>query len=298
MGIVTLTTDFGRRDEYVGVMKGVAAGIDPALRVIDLTHGIDPQDIVHGAYVLAAACDYFPRGTVHLAVVDPGVGGQRRIVALESDRYRFVAPDNGLLERVLAGRPIRQAVVVENRRYFLPRVSQTFHGRDILMPVAAHLAAGVDVSALGPVIDPRTLATGVVPGCRAVATGGVAGSVIAVDRFGNLMTTIDAASIEALAATDAADVVVTAGRHTIRGLARSYASVAPGAPLAIIGSRGLLEISINHGSARAVLGLGKADAVRVELSPASSRRPPAAKNNHRGFAGKATSPFSVNPNEP
>lgn len=265
MHLVTLITDFGLRDEYVGVMKGVAAGIDPTLRVIDITHGIDAQDIVHGAHILAAACDYFPAKTVHLAVVDPGVGSGRRILAVETARYRFVAPDNGLLERVLAGRRIQAMVAVENRHFYLPQVSRTFHGRDIFMPVAAHLAGGVALAELGPAIDPQQMVAGVVPGCRIISPGCIEGVVIAADRFGNLLTSIDAAAIAALVRTGSvADLVVEAGGRSIRGLAPSYAAAARHAPLAIIGSRGLLEISVNCGDAGKTLGLGKADAVRIK----------------------------------
>jgi S-adenosyl-L-methionine hydrolase (adenosine-forming) len=265
MGLLTLTTDFGLRDEYVGVMKGVAAGIDPGGRIIDITHGIDAQDIVHGAYILAAACDYFPRGAVHLAVVDPGVGSARRIVAVETDHYRFVAPDNGLLERVLGGRAIRTVVAVENPRCFLAPVSRTFHGRDIFMPAAAHLAAGVALTELGPVVEPSSLATGVVPGCRAMLSGGIEGTVIAADRFGNLLTTIDAASIAAYCRSAEDRIVISVGSREIRGLAASYSAVARHQPLAIIGSRGLLELSVNHASASAMLGLNKGDTVCLTL---------------------------------
>ena len=267
MGIVSLTTDFGNHDEYVGVMKAVAAGIDPALRVIDITHGIDAQDIVHGAYILAAACDFFPPGTVHLAVVDPGVGTSRRIVAVETERFRFVAPDNGLLSRVLRHRHIRQAVAVENRHFFLPRVSHTFHGRDIMMPVAAHLASGVALSEMGPPIDFQSMVTGGVPGCRMMSSGGIEGAVIAADRFGNLLTTIDAATIDRLRPTGRERLVVSAGPHRIRGIADTYADLTRQQAMAIVGSRGLLELSINHGSARDALGLEKADPVRVTVDP-------------------------------
>lgn len=268
MRLVTLVTDFGLRDEYVGVMKGVAAGIDPTLTIVDITHGIEAQDVVHGAFVLAAACDYFPAGTVHLAVVDPGVGSARRILAVETDRFRFVAPDNGLLERVLACRSIQAMVAVENRRFFLDRVSRTFHGRDIFMPVAAHLAAGVPLAELGPAIDPQSMVSGVVPGCRIISDERIDGAVVAADRFGNLLTTIDAASVDALVRSACGrQITVVAGQQVIHGLAASYDAVATHAPLAIIGSRGLLEISINGGSAQDTLGLGKTDPVRVTLGP-------------------------------
>lgn len=264
MTLITLLTDFGTVDEYVGVMKGVVAGIDPNARTVDISHHIAPQDIVHGAFVLAAAYAYFPAGTIHVAVVDPGVGTMRRILALECGEYRFVAPDNGLLERVLADRTTGEMVSVENPRYFLDRVGLTFHGRDIFAPVAAHLAAGVPLTRLGPAIDRRSLVSGVVPGCRFSAHSRLDGTVVAVDRFGNLMTSIDAGAIDTLNRRigGRSPIVELAGRP-IGGIVDTYGRVPLHAPLALVGSRGLLEISVNGGNAQQVLNAGKNDRVSV-----------------------------------
>jgi S-adenosyl-L-methionine hydrolase (adenosine-forming) len=262
--LISLLTDFGTRDEYAGVMKAVMAGINPQARIVDITHGIDPQDVIHGAFILSAAYGYFPAGTVHVAVVDPGVGGARRILAVECGGYRFVAPDNGLLERVLADQADTLVVTVENQRYFLRPVSRTFHGRDIFAAVGAHLAAGLPLSELGPVLDRRSVVSGVVPGCRFAAPDRLEGTVVAIDRFGNLMTSIDAAAVETLARRSAGSrLVVELAGSPIGGVVPFYDSVDKLHPLAIIGSRGLLEISINCGNAGRILKAGKKDSVRV-----------------------------------
>lgn len=266
MSLITLLTDFGNQDEYVGVMKGVIVGIDPDARIVDICHHIDPQDIVHGAYVLAAAYPFFPEGTVHLAVVDPGVGGMRRILAIECGRHRFVVPDNGLIDQVRVDQSDMAAVSVEDRRYFLKRVSHTFHGRDIFAPVAAYLAAGLPLKELGPAVDRETIVTGVVPQCRFATQRCVEGMVIAVDRFGNLTTNIDAATIDRLARRiPDKQMMVELADKQIGGIFTSYDAVARHSPLAVIGSRRLLEISVNCGNARQALGAGKRARVRVRL---------------------------------
>lgn len=264
MALITLLTDFGTRDEYVGVMKGVIAGIIPDARIVDISHYIEPQNIVHGAFILAAAYPYFPAGTIHVAIVDPGVGGKRRILVVEYDRQRFVVPDNGLIEQVLAdGLPL-SVVSVEDARYFLTHVSHTFHGRDIFAPVAAHLAAGLPMTDLGPAVDHRGMVSGVVPRCGFSTPRCVEGKVVAVDRFGNLMTNIDADSIDRLAQRIAGQtMVVILGERPIGPIVASYDRVARQTPLAVIGSRGLLEISVNCGNARQVFNARINDRVRV-----------------------------------
>jgi hypothetical protein len=266
MAHITLLTDFGLQDEYVGVMKGVIAGIHPNARIVDVCHGIEPQNIVQGAYLLAASYDYFPVGSVHVGVVDPGVGGDRRIVALETDGHRFVVPDNGLIEIVRDGNVPLTAVSVESPRYFLDRVSHTFHGRDIFAPVAAHLAAGLPLAELGPAVDADSLVCGVVPRCGYTVSRGVEGHVIAVDRFGNLMTNIDKDAIDQLARhSTGRRMVVELADQQIGGVVSAYEQVARRMPLAIVGSRGLLEISVNCGDARQILQAGVTDKVRVHL---------------------------------
>ena len=267
--LITLLTDFGLVDEYVGVMKGVIAGISPATRVVDISHFIDPQDIVHGAFILAAAFPYFPPGSIHVAVVDPGVGTGRRILAAVCDDHFFIAPDNGLLEIVMESRSVTELVDVTETKYFLSQVGSTFHGRDIFSPVAAHLAQGLTVASLGPVVDQSTIVSGIVPHCRFLSKSCIEGCVVAVDRFGNLMTNINKSAIDRLTQRwmDGALVVELNGKP-IGGLMSSYDQVANPAPLAIIGSRGLLEISVNCDSAQQVLKAGKRSMVRVALSRA------------------------------
>lgn len=264
MALITLLTDFGLQDEYVGVMKGVIAGIAPTVRVVDISHAVYPQDVVHGAFLLAAAYPFFPPGSVHLAVVDPGVGGPRRILAVECGGHRFVAPDNGLLERVLAGQPDARVVAVEKRRYFLDQISDTFHGRDIFAPVGAHMAGGLPLTQLGPVVDRRAVVSGVVPHCRFTDNDGIEGVVVAVDRFGNLLTNIDRGALERLTRRTAAErlVVELVGKWA-GALVRAYSHAAAQAPLALVGSRGLVEISVNGGSAQKALKAAIKDHVRV-----------------------------------
>src|SRR5262245_36458884 len=189
--VIALLSDFGVRDHYVGTMKGVVLGICPDATLVDISHEIEPHDVVAGALELAAAYRYFPAGTVFLAVVDPGVGSARRAVAIEAGDYRFVAPDNGVVSLVLEEQPPRRAVELSERRYARPTVSRTFEGRDRFAPAAAWLAKGVDVSALGRAAG--ALQRIAVP-AAAVGAGGIVGEVLRVDRFGNLVTNIDSAT--------------------------------------------------------------------------------------------------------
>jgi len=266
MALIALLSDFGTRDEYVGVMKGVIAGIEPAARVVDICHRIEPQNIVHGAFILKATVPYFPEGTIFVAVVDPGVGGRRRILAADCDGRRFVMPDNGLIEGVLNSSSEAAVVSVENRSCFLTPVSRTFHGRDIFAPVAAHLAGGLPLAELGPPVDPAELVTGMMPRCRFSSRDGIQGVVIAADRFGNLMTNIDEQAIERLTErTAGGQVIVSLGDTTIGAIVDSYDRAAKDEPLAIIGSRGLLEIAVNCGNARQRLQTEKNQRVRVQL---------------------------------
>lgn len=266
MPLIALLSDFGACDEYVGVMKGVIAGIAPGVRVVDICHQIEPQNIVHGAFILQAAVPYFPKGTIFVAVVDPGVGGRRRILAADCGGRRFVVPDNGLIEGALKNPSEASVVSVENRRYFLTPVSRTFHGRDIFAPVAAHLAAGLPMAQLGPPVDPADAVTGKMPRCRFSSRDGIEGVVIAADRFGNLMTNIDERAVaRILNRVDGRQATVVLADIPVGAIVDSYDQVAKNAPLAIIGSRGLLEIAVNCGNARQMLQKGKNRRVRVQL---------------------------------
>ncbi len=258
MALVTLTTDFGLKDEYVGLMKGVILSINPALSMVDLTHGIDPGDVRQGAHLLAASFRYFPPGTVHLAVVDPGVGGERRILCMKAGGHLFTAPDNGLLSVVAAAEGVELLVDVKEKGYFLPHVSRTFHGRDIMAPISARLASGLCPRVLGPLLDAGEL----VPLAEASAGEPGRGTVIAVDRFGNLITDMGKERIENPGRGKKLRVRV--GDLTISGIHDTYCSVPPGTPLALFGSRGYLEISVNRGNAQKRAGVEKGASVTVE----------------------------------
>ncbi len=243
--IVTLTTDFGVRDPWVAEMKGVILGIARAARqtieLVDVTHEVAPHEVVEGALALEAAAPFFPPGTVHVAVVDPGVGTARRAIAVAAREQVFIGPDNGLFTPFLAGADWK-AWEVTNAEYRLPAVSRTFHGRDVFAPAAAHVAIGVDPARLGPpVTDPVRLAW---PEARTLA-GRVAGTVIHVDRFGNLVTSIRAAAVERVAGARA--MVSVAGCSV--PLVGTYGELAPGGVGALVGSSGRLEIAVREGSA-------------------------------------------------
>lgn len=259
--IVTLTTDFGTSDAYVGAMKGVLLRIAPDLRLHDLSHEIPPQDVAHGARVLRGACPFFPAGTVHLAVVDPGVGTERAPIAAIAGGQAFVGPDNGLFAEVVAAlgggsaRRIEPAPALA--RHFPASRSATFHGRDVFAPAAGLLASGLATLAeLGPehtlVVAARSRPTTV--------QGALVGRVTHHDRFGNAITDVTAADLAALGP----DCRVTLGDGTPLVLTRTYGDAVAGATLALIGSEGFLEIAVVGGSARASSRFGVGALVRVE----------------------------------
>lgn len=276
--LVTLTTDFGTADGYVGTMKGVILSIVPHAQLVDISHHIARQNLRQAAYTLYTAYPFFPPRTVHLVVVDPGVGSARRPIALCTPAGCFVAPDNGALSYVMARERVEVVVELTDPRYRLPQVSYTFHGRDVFAPAAAHLAAGVPISALGPpVTDPVTFP----PPRLDVAPEQVEGEVLHADRFGNVITSIgllgwSAGELsldpafgrvegETLVRFRAGQAVVQVAGQEIAGVHRTYADVAPGQALALVGSEGHLEIAVREGSAAQRLGLHVGDAVVLRL---------------------------------
>jgi S-adenosylmethionine hydrolase len=276
MTIVTLLSDFGTRDEYVGVVKGVILTVAPQVTIVDIAHHIAPRDVPAAADMLAAAFPYFPSGSVHLAVVDPGVGSARRIVCAEAAGHRLLAPDNGLLTRVLAEHAVQRVHQVTNTRFFRVPVSPTFHGRDIFAPVAGHLAQGGDMAELGPALDPAGLQRLDLRIPRwAPDRRRIEGSVTAVDRFGNLITNITRRDLELLAggAGGPGALRIRIGPHRLAGLAPCYAGVPPGHPLAVIGSRGRLEIAVNGGSAAAYFASATGKDVWVALEDGAGGHP-------------------------
>jgi hypothetical protein len=258
-GVIALLTDFGLRDHYVGVMKGVILSVNPYARIIDISHEIGSQDILDAYFLLSNTYKYFPKGTIFAAVVDPGVGGDRAIIAVQTDRFVFLAPDNGLLGFLEKEGRIERAVRVQEPRYFLQPVSNTFHGRDIFAPVAGHLSLGIEIAHLGP--DVERIQKIQAPSPKVTKEGVIVGEVVSVDRFGNLVTNIPGDRL-----TGADHVEVRIGKTTIHDLSKSYAFARKGQLLAVVGSTGNLEISVNRGSAQKKTGAKLGDGVRVHHS--------------------------------
>lgn len=267
--IITLLTDFGTQDTYVGVMKGVITTICPQATVIDLTHEVPPQDIATGAFLLDISVDYFPQGTVHVAVVDPGVGTERKPIAIQTDKAFFVGPDNGIFTLVLHRYRMLLAVQLDNPKYHLPHTSTTFHGRDIFASVAAHMASGVPPEELGtPITRLQRLP---LPRIR-VEWQGIRATVVHIDRFGNAITNLTHADYQSWCARwDVKEPIVRIGQGDILlTIHRTYGDVPVGQPLALFSSSGRLEIAVNGGSAQQTFGLRRGDVVwvlRREESP-------------------------------
>jgi S-adenosylmethionine hydrolase len=265
MAIITLCTDFGTRDEYVGVLKGVILSVHPTATIVDLSHWIPPQDVVAAAYMLRTSFLYFPEDTVHIAIIDPGVGTAREIIAARYRRHLFMAPDNGLLPLMLNGDAPDELVQVDKRELFRRPVSQTFHGRDIFAPVAAHLAKGFELKAVGQTIAPSRLQRLDHDGPCFDTAVGIAGHVVGIDRFGNLITNIGLALLDRLELDDSDGSLETRiGRHRIVGLVNHYAEGVSGEAVALVGSRGCLEIAVNCGSAAETLRASRGDDVWVK----------------------------------
>ncbi len=263
--ILTLLSDFGLQDPYVGVMKGAIAQIAPDITVIDLTHDLPPQNVAAARFALMSAYPYFPPGTVHVAVVDPGVGSQRRAVALELPQGMLVGPDNGLLSGVLDQYPVIAAVELTNSQYWRsPYPSMTFHGRDIFAPVGAHLAQGVPLQDLGTLLAPDTLVGFPLPSYRQHDRR-VEGVIQAIDRFGNLITNIPREVVGGYRWS------VMLPQRAIRG-GQTYSDLPVGEAIALVGSHGWVELAINCGHAAHELGLTWGDRVEVFLHANLLRR--------------------------
>jgi hypothetical protein len=256
--VIALLTDFGMKDHYAGTMKGVALGICPDATLVDITHEVPAHDVLAGALELAAAYRYFPAGTIFLVVVDPGVGSARRAVAADTGEFRFVAPDNGVLTLALDETPAKTVVELSGRKYARPTVSRTFEGRDRFAPAAAWLAKGIALTALGR--PAGALQRLEVPRPSSSA-GVIAGEVLRVDRFGNLVSNIDRRLVEKVAAGGPLTVAVSG--HPVGRIVSAYADAGPGELCALFGSTDHLEIATNGGSAAAALGLGRGAQVHV-----------------------------------
>ncbi len=263
--LITLTTDFGTRDAYVALMHGVILGICREVQIVDITHAIPPQDIVSAAVMLPSLMRYFPTGSIHVVVVDPGVGSERQAVALEAGGAYFVGPDNGVLSLIWEqagfsqGSGSRRAVALTEPRFWLPEVSNTFHGRDIFAPVAAHLACGAKLADLGPPVADLLP----VPLPRPVRSGATTleGEIIIVDHFGNCISNISRDDLEQLGTP--AEMEVFAGAQSFGPIRRTYAEVAAGEQLALFDSNNRLECARRNGNAAASFDLRIGSPVRV-----------------------------------
>ena len=258
--LITLTTDFGIGDGTVGMMKGVILGINPDASIVDLTHSLPPQAIPLAAYVLRRAYHYFPQGTIHVVVVDPGVGTDRRPIALHTSHASFVAPDNGVLTYVLgdldAADPPPRLVHLDDAAYWLPQVSNVFHGRDIFAPVAAHLSLGTPIEDLGPPIDDPVR----LPAPHlSRQPGKITGQLMYIDHFGNLLTNIPAADLSSLGNT----LTTSVGQAQIHGLSPTFAHGSPGQPIVYIDSSGHLAIAAVNASAQDLLESHVGERVQV-----------------------------------
>ncbi len=253
--VLTLTTDFGTASPYVAALKGSLLSVHPGARLVDLGHDIPPQDVYFAAFFLKAAVPYFPEGTLHVVVVDPGVGTERAVLYVETGGQRLLVPDNGCWTLLPEGpTPLRVRRVTE-RRYWRPVVSATFHGRDVFAPVAGHLALGLDPQALGPLTTEWVRLTRREP---VVGPDGVAGEVVFVDSFGNLLTNLPGTLLG-----EGGRIRVTVGNRAVDGVVRTYGEADPGSLVALVSSLGTLEVAEVRGNAARRLGVSVGAAVLV-----------------------------------
>ena len=265
MSIITLLTDFGAKDVYVGVMKGAILSINPSAVVVDVCHYIDPQDLIEAAYLIKSSYRYFPKGTVHIIVVDPGVGGNRSIVAVKLSGHMFLAPDNGVLTLLMDEGEVDAIVRVENTQYFLNSISRTFHGRDIFAPVGSHISKGVPIDKLGPHLSKQDLARLSIPKPYISNNNELIGTIISIDRFGNCISNIDENCLNKFVKNNAEKrLEIKTDKTVINRLSRTYTDVEPGCPLAVIGSFGFLEIALNCDNAGQRLNIEKGDTITLK----------------------------------
>ncbi|HLK17889.1 MAG TPA: SAM-dependent chlorinase/fluorinase [Bryobacteraceae bacterium] len=255
--LITLTTDFGTTDHFAGTMKGVILGIAPTARIVDISHEVQPFEVTDGAFTIAEAYRYFPKKTIHVVVVDPGVGSTRRPLLAEMSGQYFIAPDNGVLSLVFA-RERAKVRHITGERYFLHPVSRTFHGRDVFAPVAARLAAGVPAAKFGKLIDDHLRLAFQAP----TRTGkhSWTGNVLKVDRFGNLITNLN---LEQFPQVRTHAFGLNVGMQTVSRLALTFTECAQGELFVLVGSSGYLEVATNQGSAAKALGCGAGSPVEL-----------------------------------
>ncbi len=266
--IITLTTDFGSNDHFVGAMKGVILDIVPEAQIVDISHAVQAFDVLDGALMISQAYSYFPTRTVHVVVVDPGVGTQRRPIVASCDKYHFVAPDNGVLSLVYAREPRMHVRHITAEHYYLQPVSNTFHARDIFAPVAAYLAKEVDSLKFGDEVEDFVKFTA--PRPKAADGNRLRGVVLKVDRFGNLVTNITPQDAPSLFGADGQAFKIVVGSREITEIHKSYAEGAPGEVFGIFGSMGFLEIATNRGAAAQLTGAAKGADVSIVLGSAAA----------------------------
>ncbi len=260
--LITLTTDFGLQDPFVGQIKGAILRRNINARIVDLTHAIDAHNILGAAVTIRSSYHYFPRESVHMIVVDPGVGSQREIIALMADNHIFIAPDNGILTFMMRDKNIQAAHRISNRSLFPTEISATFHGRDIIAPVAAALADGLDITDVGPAIDIKDCVQLDIPKTQ-LDEHGITGRVIHVDRFGNIQTTITSGNISLYQPSSFAGIFIRSSK--INAISSTYSDSAEGELLAVIDSAGHLEIARNRGNAAEHIGCKIGDPVSVVM---------------------------------
>lgn len=266
MPIITILSDFGLRDEYAGVIKGVILSICPSVSIVDISHQVDPQDIAQAAYLIPSFYGFFPKGTVHLIIVDPGVGSERDILAVRHREHVFIAPDNGVLTLLMKSEKPDMIVRVNNTDYFHKPVSATFQGRDIFAPISAHIINGIALKELGTETECEDIIHLEDLNCRLSPTGELSGKIISIDRFGNLTTNIDSNALTALFHSGSKNrLQIRISAHKILGLSDCYSNAEPNAPLGLIGSRNYLEIAVNCGSAEKYFKARKGDTVQVAM---------------------------------
>lgn len=261
--IVTLTTDFGTADYYVGAMKGSVLGICPDAEVVDISHDVLPYDILDGAFTIHQTYRYYPHNSIHIVVVDPGVGSERRPLLVRGDNHYFIAPDNGVLSLVYPEQEKLTVYHITSTHYFRQPLSNTFHGRDVFAAVAGWLAKGVEARQMGDEIDDFVKLT--VPKAQGQDGKSWKGIVLKIDRFGNVITNISAEDCPALFAESPPPFKLAAGGQEITKLAANYAEGAQNEVFALLGSSGLLEIASNRGGAAKILGLKRGAEVSLQL---------------------------------
>jgi S-adenosylmethionine hydrolase len=255
MKTITLLTDFGTKDPYVGIVKGVILSTNPDVRIVDITHDVDPQDVREGAFLVEEYYRYFEKGTIHVAVVDPTVGSDRKPIVFSKDGYFFIGPDNGLFT-LLYDDNVR-AYAIENRRYMLKEISATFHGRDIFAPAAAYLSSGVQLSSFGSVVKDPVRLPDLLP---TLMENGLHGEVVRFDRFGNAITNISGTVVQDFA--DGRAITITLRDMSFSTIHKSYYE---GEVVSLIDSAGYLEFGLFMGSLREKMGLCKGDPVMITI---------------------------------